>query len=169
MRYIDEIEKHLKEGDVESLVRLMINHKDSIKRIKAVRAVAEIGACDHIRDLGRVAVTDPSPEVRKNAVKEMCKFEDSACMDYLVRALYDPTMIVRSMAAWSLGEVGSEKAIEHLNRTVKNDYEEVKKIAFEALYKIKGEEFVTENPSLIQEMEMNEEISSLFSNSDKDE
>lgn len=168
MRNIDKVGKYREEGDVESLVRVMINHKDSIKRIKAVRAIAELSAKDHIRDIGRIAVTDPSPEVRKNAVEEMVKFEDSECLDYLVRALYDPSKIVRSKAAWSLGEIGSEKSIEHLKRTVKNDYEDVKKIAFEALYKIEGEKFVTENPSLVQEMEMTDQMSSKIGDIEKE-
>ncbi|NMA94684.1 MAG: HEAT repeat domain-containing protein [Clostridiales bacterium] len=80
------------------------------------------------------AADNTKPEIRKAAITALGEFDVDEAFNYLVVTLRDPNPEIRILAAKALGTQGKALAVEHLRHvSLKDDDEEVKKVAVDAL------------------------------------
>ncbi len=101
--------------------------------------VAPIGKADTIsKNLAITALTDPSPEVRKEAIDTLGGFKDTRALGVLTYILInDPDENVRKEAADELGDIHHPLSMEALSGALKDPSPLVRKEALEGLKKIK--------------------------------
>jgi hypothetical protein len=102
-------------------------------------AIAPIGTSDEIsKALAITAVTDPDPEVRKEAIDTLGGFEEKMILGVLTYVLLnDPNEQVRKEAADELGDLHHPYSMEVLTKALKDESPLVRKEAIEGLKKIK--------------------------------
>ncbi|MFW6041032.1 MAG: HEAT repeat domain-containing protein [Thermoplasmatota archaeon] len=142
--------------DSKDVVYVMLNHHDSLVKIRAIKELIMRDCSSFTPEIGRIAVTDMSIEVRKCAVKALEKIGDERAQDYLLRALYDSSTWVRSRAAKALGEIGDREALHHLERIVLSERGAVRRNAAESLLKLNDRVFVEDRPYDIDDIDTNE-------------
>jgi hypothetical protein len=101
--------------------------------------IAPIGSSDEIsKQLAITAVTDPDPEVRKEAVNTLGNFKDIKVLGVLTYILLnDPNELVRKEAADEIGDLHHPCSLEALSKALKDQSPMVRKEAIEGLKKIK--------------------------------
>ena len=103
-------------------------------------AIEPIGRDEISKQLAITAVTDPDPEVRKEAVDTLGEFEDNRVLGVLTYVLLnDPDENVRKEAADVLGDLHHPFSLEILAKALKDESSLVRKEAIEGLKKIKKE------------------------------
>jgi hypothetical protein len=101
--------------------------------------IEPIGNSDEIsKQLAITAITDPDPEVRKEAVDTLGNFGDRKVLGVLTYVLLnDPSDIVRKEACDELGDLHHPYSLEALALALKDQSPIVRKEAIEGLKKIK--------------------------------
>jgi len=101
--------------------------------------IEPIGSSDEVsKQLAITAVTDPSAEVRKEAVDTLGNFGDKKVLGVLTYVmLHDPDPAVRKEAVDELGDLHHPYSLETLAKALKDESPEVRKEAIEGLKKIK--------------------------------
>ncbi|MFX1393418.1 MAG: HEAT repeat domain-containing protein [Promethearchaeota archaeon] len=101
--------------------------------------IEPIGSSDEVsKQLAITAVTDPSAEVRKEAVDTLGNFGDKKVLGVLTYVmLHDPDPDVRKEAVDELGDLHHPYSLETLAKALKDESAEVRKEAIEGLKKIK--------------------------------
>ena len=102
-------------------------------------AIEPIGNSDEIsKQLAITAVTDPDPEVRKEAVDTLGDFGETKVLGVLTFVLLnDPNADVRKEAADELGDLHHPYSLDALAMALKDESALVRKEAIEGLKKIK--------------------------------
>jgi ribosomal protein L32 len=102
-------------------------------------AIEPIGNSDEIsKALAITAVTDPDPEVRKEAIDTLGDFEEEKVLGVLTYVLLnDPNEEVRKEAADELGDLHHPYSMEVLAKALMDESPLVRKEAIEGLKKIK--------------------------------
>jgi hypothetical protein len=102
-------------------------------------AIDPIGNSDEIsKALAVTAVTDPDPDVRKEAIDTLGDFEEKKILGVLTYVLLnDPDELVRKEAADELGDLHHPYSMEVLAKALKDESPLVRKEAIEGLKKIK--------------------------------
>ncbi|TFG02792.1 MAG: hypothetical protein EU542_04175 [Promethearchaeota archaeon] len=102
-------------------------------------AIEPIGASDEIaKQLAITAITDPDPEVRKEAVDTLGNFEDKRILGVLTYVLLnDPSDIVRKEACDEIGDLHKQISLNALTIALKDQSPIVRKEAIEGLKKIR--------------------------------
>ncbi|MHA2283777.1 MAG: HEAT repeat domain-containing protein [Promethearchaeota archaeon] len=102
-------------------------------------AIEAIGNSDEIsKQLAITAVTDPDPEVRKEAVDTLGDFGEKKVLGVLSYVLLnDPNEEVRKEAADELGDLHHPYSMDVLSKALKDESPLVRKEAIEGLKKIK--------------------------------
>ena len=102
-------------------------------------AIDPIGNSDEIsKQLAITAVTDPDPEVRKEAVDTLGDFGETKVLGVLTFVLLnDPNANVRKEAADELGDLHHPYSLDALAMALKDESALVRKEAIEGLKKIK--------------------------------
>jgi hypothetical protein len=102
-------------------------------------AIEAIGSSDEIsKQLAITAVTDPDPEVRKEAVDTLGDFGEKKVLGVLSYVLLnDPNEEVRKEAADELGDLHHPYSMDVLSKALKDESPLVRKEAIEGLKKIK--------------------------------
>ena len=101
-------------------------------------AIEPIGRDEISKQLAITAVTDPDPEVRKEAVDTLGEFEDNRVLGVLTYVLLnDPDENVRKEAADELGDLHHPFSLDTLAKALKDESALVRKEAIEGLKKIK--------------------------------
>ncbi len=102
-------------------------------------AIEAIGSSDEIsKQLAITAVTDPDPEVRKEAVDTLGDFGEKKVLGVLSHVLLnDPDEEVRKEAADELGDLHHPYSMDVLAKALKDESPLVRKEAIEGLKKIK--------------------------------
>jgi HEAT repeat protein len=102
-------------GDRQAVrkLRALLDDENADVRQEAVLALGKLGGRDVLFLVER-ALADPDPAVRVAACSALAHSVGDAATAKLVRALYDDSPGVRSEAAWLLGDLGSEDALQHL-------------------------------------------------------
>jgi ribosomal protein L32 len=102
-------------------------------------AIEPIGNSDEIsKALAITAVTDPDPEVRKEAIDTLGDFEEKKVLGVLTYVLLnDPDEEVRKEAADELGDLHHPYSMEVLAKALNDESPLVRKEAIEGLKKIK--------------------------------
>ncbi|MCD1295744.1 HEAT repeat domain-containing protein [Methanocella sp. CWC-04] len=84
------------------------------------------------------------PKLAVDAACSLAATKDLMAVDPLIDALNtDKNADVRAMAAYALGEIGSEKALGPLKKAAKEDYDQVKRSADQAIKKIQVKRALT--------------------------
>ncbi|MFX1377666.1 MAG: HEAT repeat domain-containing protein [Promethearchaeota archaeon] len=100
--------------------------------------IEPIGKDEISKQLAMTAVSDPDPEVRKEAVDTLGDFEDKSVLGVLTYVLLnDPDESVRKEAADELGDIHHPYSLEALTKALKDESALVRKEAIEGLRKIK--------------------------------
>ena len=102
-------------------------------------AIDAIGSSDEIsKQLAITAVTDPDPEVRREAVDTLGDFGEKKVLGVLSYVLLnDPNEEVRKEAADELGDLHHPYSMDVLAKALKDESPSVRKEAIEGLKKIK--------------------------------
>ena len=102
-------------------------------------AIKPIGNTDEIsKQLAITAISDPSAEVRKEAVDTLGDFGDTKVLGVLTYVLLnDPNPEVRKEACDELGDLHHPYSLEVLTKALKDENPLVRKEAIEGLKKIK--------------------------------
>jgi hypothetical protein len=102
-------------------------------------AIKPIGNTDEIsKQLAITAISDPSPEVRMEAVDTLGDFGDTKVLGVLTYVLLnDPNPEVRKEACDELGDLHHPYSLEVLAKALKDESPLVRKEAIEGLKKIK--------------------------------
>jgi hypothetical protein len=101
-------------------------------------AIEPIGKDEISKQLATTAVTDPDPEVRKEAVDTLGDFGDNSVLGVLTYVLLnDPDENVRKEAADELGDFHHPYSLDILAKALKDESAIVRKEAIEGLKKIK--------------------------------
>jgi len=113
-------------------------HGDSLQtRMAAVPALVAFGA-NAVESLCHKMLNDDNDEVRWRAglALGMMRLNEDECLDPLIEALYhDPVDLVRDSAAWALGEIGDQRALEPLLTALNDGNEQSPVLAAYALAK----------------------------------
>lgn len=110
---------------------------DRWEQRNAVEALCRVGV-DAVEQL-LVAAKDANPVLRRNAVEVLGKLRTASAISVLSESLADPDSIVRTQAAWALGELGDKSVMDSLAKLAINDPEEdVREAAEEAIEKIRS-------------------------------
>ncbi|UCD01673.1 MAG: HEAT repeat domain-containing protein [Promethearchaeota archaeon] len=100
--------------------------------------IEPIGKDEISKQLATTAVTDPDPEVRKEAVDTLGEFGDNTVLGVLTYVLLnDPDENVRKEAADELGDLHHPYSLDVLAKALKDESAIVRKEAIEGLKKIK--------------------------------
>ncbi|MFX0003609.1 MAG: HEAT repeat domain-containing protein [Candidatus Hermodarchaeota archaeon] len=100
--------------------------------------IEPIGKDEISKQLAMTAVSDPDPEVRKEAVDTLGDFEDKRVLGVLTYILLnDPDENVRKEAADELGDIHHPYSLDALAKALKDESAIVRKEAIEGLKKIK--------------------------------
>ncbi|MFX0039711.1 MAG: HEAT repeat domain-containing protein [Promethearchaeota archaeon] len=100
--------------------------------------IEPIGKDEISKQLAITAVSDPDPEVRKEAVDTLGDFEDTRVLGVLTYILLnDPDENVRKEAADELGDIHHPYSLDALAKALKDESAIVRKEAIEGLKKIK--------------------------------
>ncbi|NET33850.1 MAG: peptidoglycan-binding protein [Cyanothece sp. SIO1E1] len=99
---------------VKPLVDLLID-SDSKQRSLILAALSEIGVRT-LKPMNRalaISLQDPSPEVRKNAIRDLTRIYDlvGQISQLLGHAVEDPDLEVRETAHWALGQLNRIRAV----------------------------------------------------------
>ena len=101
-------------------------------------AIEPVGRDEISKQLAIAAVTDPDPEVRKEAVDTLGDFGDNRVLGVLTYVLLnDPDENVRKEAADELGDLHHPFSLDTLAKALKDESALVRKEAIEGLKKIK--------------------------------
>ncbi|MFW9999349.1 MAG: HEAT repeat domain-containing protein [Candidatus Hodarchaeota archaeon] len=101
-------------------------------------AIEPIGNDEISKQLAITAITDPDPEVRKEAVDTLGDFGDNKVLGVLTYVLLnDPDENVRKEAADELGDLHHPYSLEVFTKALKDESALVRKEAIEGLKKIK--------------------------------
>ncbi|MFX1571387.1 MAG: HEAT repeat domain-containing protein [Promethearchaeota archaeon] len=101
-------------------------------------AIEPIGMDEISKQLAITAVTDPSPEVRREAVDTLGDFGDTKVLGVLTYVmLNDPDENVRREATDELGDLHHPYSMDALSKALKDESPLVRKEAIEGLKKIK--------------------------------
>jgi len=101
-------------------------------------AIEPIGMDEISKQLAITAVTDPTPEVRKEAVDTLGDFGDTKVLGVLTYVmLNDPDENVRMEAADELGDLHHPYSLDAFSKALKDESPLVRKEAIEGLKKIK--------------------------------
>ncbi|MFW9901519.1 MAG: HEAT repeat domain-containing protein [Candidatus Thorarchaeota archaeon] len=101
-------------------------------------AIEPIGNDEISKQLAITAVTDPDPEVRKEAVDTLGSFGDNRVLGVLTYVLLnDPDENVRREAADELGDLHHPYSLDVFTKALKDESALVRKEAIEGLKKIK--------------------------------
>jgi hypothetical protein len=100
--------------------------------------IEPVGRDEISKQLAMTAVSDPDPEVRKEAIDTLGEFEDNRILGVLTYVLLnDPNENVRKEAADELGDLHHPYSLETLSKALKDESPLVRKEAIEGLKKIK--------------------------------
>ncbi|MFX1328885.1 MAG: HEAT repeat domain-containing protein [Promethearchaeota archaeon] len=100
--------------------------------------IEPIGRDEISRELAVTAITDPDPEVRKEAIDTLGDFGDTKILGVLTYVLLnDPNENVRKEAADELGDLHHPYSLSALTKALKDESALVRKEAIEGLKKIK--------------------------------
>ncbi len=100
--------------------------------------IEPIGNDEISKQLAMTAVSDPDPEVRKEAVDTLGDFEDKSVLGVFTYILLnDPDENVRKAAADELGDIHHPYSLDALAKALKDESALVRKEAIEGLKKIK--------------------------------
>jgi hypothetical protein len=100
--------------------------------------IEPVGTDEISKQLAMTAVSDPDPEVRKEAVDTLGDFEDKRVLGVLTYILLnDPDESVRKEAADELGDIHHPYSLDALSKALKDESALVRKEAIEGLKKIK--------------------------------
>ncbi|MFW9820395.1 MAG: HEAT repeat domain-containing protein [Candidatus Thorarchaeota archaeon] len=100
--------------------------------------IEPIGNDEISKQLAITAVSDPDPEVRKEAIDTLGDFEEKSILGVLTYVLMnDPDENVRKEAADELGDIHHPYSLDALAKALKDDSAIVRKEAIEGLKKIK--------------------------------
>jgi len=100
--------------------------------------IEPVGKDEISKQLAMTAVSDPDPEVRKEAVDTLGDFEDKRVLGVLTYVLLnDPDENVRKEAADELGDIHHSYSLDALTKALKDESAIVRKEAIEGLKKIK--------------------------------
>jgi len=100
--------------------------------------IEPIGKDEISKQLAMTAVSDPDPEVRKEAVDTLGDFGDKRVLGVLTYVLLnDPDENVRKEAADELGDLHHPFSLEALAKALKDESAIVRKAAIEGLKKLK--------------------------------
>lgn len=92
---------------------LRTSESSSLRRLNAVWALCRMDE-EAARDVGRIALRDPSADVRQAAASVAALHRDTAALDTLIELLRDPSAMVRREAAHALGRIGRAQAVPSL-------------------------------------------------------
>ncbi len=100
--------------------------------------IEPIGNDEISKQLAMTAVSDPDPEVRKEAIDTLGDFEEKSILGVLTYVLMnDPDENVRKAAADELGDIHHPYSLDALAKALKDESAIVRKEAIEGLKKIK--------------------------------
>jgi HEAT repeat protein len=99
---------------------------------------ASLAHAGRIEDLARVIASDRSEKARIAAVVTLGNLADPRGVPTLVRALADPSPVVRGVAATALGHIGDPRAVPALERALADDNYAVRNRARDALSVLRG-------------------------------
>jgi HEAT repeat protein len=126
----------------EALVCLAeaLQDKETTVRSEALKSLGKIKG-ERACDLARSALKDQDWQVRYTAVTSLGEIGHNKALDCLVDVMFGPDdEEVRAWAAWSLGEIKDERAIEPLKKAYKTCPTEVMKKARDSLKEMYNEE-----------------------------
>jgi HEAT repeat protein len=124
------------EKTVEPLIKLLKSDDRKLKRQSAT-ILGNIGDKRAIEPLIE-ALNDKDAYLRSRTVRALGQINDNKVIDPILTALNDNAASVRGDAARSLGEIGEEIHLKHLEKSLIDKNENVKKIAQDAINKIKN-------------------------------
>jgi HEAT repeat protein len=128
------IERLQARKDIQGLGKAL-KDPDPADRVRAVRALASIGGSQAVEQL-IAALTDPSDEVW-NEAREALEHTGPLALVPLIAALKDSnSSTIRQSAAWVLGDIGDEQAIDALIGSLQDQNGIVRFNAVKALVKI---------------------------------
>jgi HEAT repeat protein len=105
-------------------------------RIEALKSLGKIKG-EKACDLAMQALQDPDFQVRLAAVTALGEVAHNKAVDTLIEVMFgQDEEEVRAWAAWSLGEIGDERAVEHLQKAYKTCPTEVMKKAKDSLVEV---------------------------------
>ena len=117
---------------------IKINHNFCKRCGVDLSAIEPIGNDEISKQLAITAVTDPDPEVRKEAVDTLGSFGDNRVLGVLTYVLLnDPDENVRREAADELGDLHHPYSLDVFTKALKDESALVRKEAIEGLKKIK--------------------------------
>jgi hypothetical protein len=90
-------------------------------RLESIRALAKMGHVGAVEDLSRVLVEDGHPVVRARAAIGLGEFGTLRATRALMRALADPSPLVRMQAVRTLGRADPEAAVSELGAILVSD------------------------------------------------
>lgn len=120
--------------------KIQINHNFCKYCGADLSEIEPIGNSDEVsKQLAITAVTDPDPDVRKEAVDTLGDFGDKKVLGVLTYVLFnDPNEDVRMEAADELGDLHHIYSLDALTKALKDPSVKVRKEAIEGLKKIKN-------------------------------
>ncbi len=113
-----------------------LKDSDPVVRAEALKSLAQIKG-ENACNLAATALNDEDYGVRLNAVTALGEIGHSSVVDRLVEIMFGgDEEEIRAWSAWSLGEIGDERAIEHLRKAYKTCPMEVMKKAKDSLVEV---------------------------------
>jgi deoxyhypusine monooxygenase len=145
LELLGEMEERYEKKEKEYFVHLL-DHKDFVIRCRAVCILVDMGGEDVIPHVAKVLKNDRNELVRHEAafsLGQMCLRSGIKPLEDATHG--DPSLFVRHEAAVALGVIGSQDAMETLQRALQDPSEQVRDSAVVALSNLKFMEKLSKN------------------------
>lgn len=148
----DQLTEEERDRLIASLTASLEDESVEVRQAAAL-ALVQLGDTEAARDALLAALSDPSPDVRRDVIYALGEIEDPRSFDSLVTLLSDSASDVRRAAAWALGELDDARAVEPLVRVLGDQSAEVRRAAIQALGELDAPQAVAPLMAQMQDLE----------------